>query len=96
MPRFNEHQVKEINTTIASINSALEKSKNKKCEIGSRDRVVLQMLLSANKIEPKNKAFFKCKREYSETIVSHFVNEKGLSKSKFSMNAQHDIFLLFL
>lgn len=95
MPKFNEHQVKEINTIITSINDALEKSKNKKCQIGSRDKVTLKALLVANKIEPKNTAFFKCKRDYSETIVSHFINEKGLSKSKFSMNAQEYIFLLF-
>jgi hypothetical protein len=95
MPKFNEHQVKEINTIITSINDALEKSKNKKCQIGSRDKVTLQMLLKANKIEPKNTAFFKCKRDYCDTIVSYFINEKGLSKSKFSMNAQENIFLVF-
>ena len=94
MPKFNEHQVKEINTIIASINSALEKLKNKKCEIGSRDRSTLQKLLAANKIKPSSITFFKCKREYSETIVSHFINEKKLSKSKFTVNAQEYIFLL--
>ena len=94
MPNFNEHQVKEINTIIASINSTLAKLKNKKCEIGSRDRTTLQKLLAANKIKPASTTFFKCKREYSETIVSHFVNEKGLLKSKFTMNTQEYIFLL--
>jgi hypothetical protein len=94
MPTFNEHQVKEINAIIASINTALEKTKNKKCQIGSRDRATLQKLLAATKGEPTNTTFFKCKREYSETIVSHFVNEKGLTKSKFTMKAQEYIFLL--
>ena len=94
MPTFNEHQVKEINAIIANINTALEKLKNKKCEIGSRDRTTLQKLLIANKTKPANTTFFKCKREYSETIVSHFVSEKGLTKSKFTMKAQEYIFLL--
>ena len=93
MPNFNEHQVKEINTIIANINSTLEKLKNKKCEIGSRDKATLQKLLAANKSK-QTTTFFKCKREYSETIVSHFVNEKGLSKSKFTVNTQEYIFLL--
>ena len=57
-------------------------------EIGARDRVTLQAILNANKAEKASPSFFKCKREYSETIVSYFVNEKGLTKSKFDMNTQ--------
>ena len=94
MPKFNEHQVKEINTVISNINTALEKMKSKKCEIGARDKATLKSLLTANKIDPAKATFFKCKREFSDTILSHFITEKELTKSKFSMNTQEYVFLL--
>jgi hypothetical protein len=94
MAKFNEHQVKEINDVIASINTALEKMKNKKCEIGARNKATLKSILTANKLDPTKAIFFKCKREFSDTILAHFITEKELTKSKFSMNTQDTIFLL--
>jgi len=95
MARFNENQISEINLVIANISKAIEKSGNAKYEIGSRDKVTLLSLLKANKIEATKKLFFSCKREYSEVIVSHFVNEKGFTRNKFSANVQENIYILF-
>jgi hypothetical protein len=94
MARFNEKQVNEINLVIENIDKAIKKNGKKKYEIGSRDKTILLSLLKANKLET-NRLFFPCKREYSEVIVSHFVNEKGLAKNKFSANTQENIYLLF-
>ena len=89
MPIFSNQQITEINSIIAEI----EKSIDPKCEIGARDKVFLTSLLKANQIKT-TPIFFKCKREYSDTIVSHFVKEKGLIKNRFHMNGQPYIYVL--
>lgn len=94
MAKFNDHQVKEINEVIASITTTLEKIKSKKCEIGARDKATLKAILHASKVEPVSLTFFKCKREYSDTIITHFMNEKKLPKSRFSATAQESIFII--
>ena len=89
MAIFSNQQITEINSLIAEI----EKSIDPKSEIGARDKVFLTALLKANDVKMKP-LFFKCKREYSDTIVSHFVKEKGLVKNRFHMNGQPFIYLL--
>lgn len=82
-------QVKEINVLIEQIDKALKPG----MEIGAQSKTILPSLLTANKIDKKAR-FFSCKREYSDTVVNHFVTEKKLTKSKFHRNAQDSIFLL--
>ena len=94
MARFNEKQVSEINLVISNIDKAVKKNGKKKYEVGSRDKSILLSLLKASKIETK-RLFFPCKREYSEVIVSHFVNEKGFTRNKFSANSQENVYLIF-
>lgn len=89
MALFNPVQVKEINELIASITKAIKP----KCEIGANDKTLLATLLKTH--EPKKKAtYFKCKREYSEAIVTYFVKEKGVTKSRFHKNSQAYIFIV--
>ena len=71
----------------------IEKSIKPKCEIGARDKAFLNSSLKAAN-EKKKPVFFKCKREYSDAIVAHFVKEKGLTKNRFHMNGQSTIYLL--
>jgi hypothetical protein len=89
MPNLKPQQVIEVNEIIEKIQKAVKD----KGEIGSQNKTILRSLLVANKITKKPK-FFDVKREYSDTIVNYFVNEKGLTKSRFSMNNQDSIFLL--
>jgi len=89
VPTFTQNQVEEINAVIKAIESELKP----KMEIGAKDRVVLAGLLQANKIKKVPKQF-KCKREYSEAIVSYFVKEKGVPRSRFSSGLQTSIFLI--
>ena len=89
MPAFNAHQIEEINELIAQI----EKVVKPKSEIGAHDRALLNTLLKGQ--TPKKEAtFFKCKREFSETIVTHFMKEKGLTKSRYHKNSQSYIFVM--
>jgi hypothetical protein len=89
MALFNPPQVKEINEIIAAITKAVKP----KCEIGANDKALLTVLLKTH--DPKKKAtYFKCKREYSEAIVNHFVKEKGVTKSRFHKNSQAYIFVV--
>lgn len=89
MALFNPPQVKEINEIIAAITKAIKL----KCEIGANDKTLLAALLKAH--DPKKKAtYFKCKREYSEAIVTHFVKERGVAKSRFHKNSQAYIFVV--
>jgi hypothetical protein len=90
MAKFAQNQIEEINTVIEQI----EKEIKPNCEIGAREKVLLRTILKTNKVERAVK-FFPCKREYSDTIVSHFVNEKGMTKNKFSSMTQAFIFLLY-
>jgi hypothetical protein len=89
MPNLNQQQITEVNEIIEKIQKAVKP----KCEIGSQNKVILRSLLAANKIKKKPKVF-DVKREYSDTIVNYFVQDKGLTKSRFSMNAQESVFLL--
>ncbi len=89
MPAFNAHQIEEINELIAEI----EKVVKPKSEIGAHDRALLNTLLKGQ--TPKKEAtFFKCKREFSETIVTHFMKEKGATKSRYHKNNQAYIFVV--
>jgi len=89
MIKLSPQQVTEVNATIAEIEKAIKP----KSEIGSREKTSLTSLLAASKID-KKPLFFKTKREYSDIIVSHFVKEKGIVKSRFHMNGQPLIFVL--
>lgn len=89
MPQFNPHQITEINEVIA----AIEKVAKAKSEIGAHNKSSLNTLLKASG-EKKTPTFFKCKREYADTVVNFFVKEKGLTKSKFHKLHQDTIFVL--
>ena len=89
MAIFKQNQIEEINALIEKI----EKELKPNCEIGAREKVILQTILKTNKVGRVAK-FFACRREYSDTIVAHFVSEKGLTKNRFSSHAQPFIFLL--
>lgn len=80
--------ITEINDLIKQIEKVLEPN----CEIGARDRETLRALLKASNVEKKTK-FFPCRRENSNDVVAHFIKEKGITKSKFSLNAQAFIFI---
>jgi hypothetical protein len=75
MAVFNIQQIKEINDAIEEIS----KSVKSKCEIGAHDKTSLGPLLKSQK-PPREAIYFKCKREYSDAIVAHFVKEKGAVK----------------
>jgi hypothetical protein len=87
--KFNEKEVREINEII----EAIEKVIKPKSEIGARSRATLAGLLASSKVT-KKPVYFKCKREYSDAILNHFVKEKSIAKSKFSMAAQDSIFVI--
>lgn len=82
-------QVKEINSVIEKIEKALKPDH----EIGAQSKVILKNLLAVNKID-RVPLFFKCRREHSENIISHFVSEKKIKKSRFHSNSQESIFLI--
>ncbi len=89
MPVFNAQQIKEINTLIAEVEKAIAPA----CEIGARDKSIVSQLLKTNK-EAKKAHYFACKREYSDAIVTHFVKEKAVKKSRYHMNNQASVFVL--
>ena len=86
----NEKTIAEINEVIAKVEAELKPG----CEIGARDKATLKSLLKASKIDKESK-FFPCKREQSGKILSHFVKTRNIPQSKFSMNSQPHIFLLY-
>jgi hypothetical protein len=89
MAIFNAHQIEEINALIEQI----AKDVKPKSEIGAQDKAVVSALLKGQ--SPKKEAtFFKCKREFSETIVTHFVKEKGVAKSRYHRTGQAYIFVV--
>ena len=89
MAVFNAHQIEEINELIAQIAKAIKP----KSEIGAHDKAMLNALLKSQ--TPKKEAtFFNCKREFSDAIVTHFVKEKGVTKSRFHKNNQAYIFVV--
>lgn len=89
MAVLNVQQIKEINELITEI----EKSIQPKCEIGAHDKPSLLVLLKAQNLK-KEAVYFKCKREYSDAIVAHFIKEKGAIKNRFHKNNQSCIFIL--
>jgi hypothetical protein len=89
MSKFNAKEIKEINDIIAAV-AKVVKSKS---EIGARDKVTLNGLLATNKIE-KSPVFFKCRKEYSEAIVNHFVREKSITRNKFHMASQGHVYVI--
>ncbi|HTE30165.1 MAG TPA: hypothetical protein VK666_07310 [Chryseolinea sp.] len=89
MTTFTANQIEEINAIIKAIESKIKP----KSEIGAKDKVVLTSLLLTNKVKGKPE-YFKCKREYSDAIVTYFVKEKGLAKNRFSSNAQTSIYII--
>jgi len=89
MAIYNVQQIKEINELIAEIAKVIKP----KCEIGAQDKTIFNALLKTQ--TPVKKAtWFKCKRELSDVIVSHFVKEKGVTKSRFHKNSQPYIFIV--
>lgn len=88
-PLNSPQQVKEINALIEQIEKVIKPT----MEIGAQSPAILGSLLTANKITKKPK-FFSCKREYSDAIVTHFVNEKKITRNKFHRNAQTSIFII--
>lgn len=89
MAVFQPQQIKEMNELIEQI----EKAVKPKHEIGSQSKVVLTNLLKGQKSK-KTPLFFKTRREYSDQIISHFVNEKKLVKNKFHSNGGEFIYLV--
>jgi hypothetical protein len=89
MAVLNAQQIKEINELITEI----DKSINPTYEIGAHDKPALTTLLKAQNLK-KEVVYFKCKREYSEAIVTHFVKEKGITKNRFHKNNQSTIYIL--
>lgn len=86
---YNVQQIKEINDLIAEVSKAIKP----KCEIGAHDKASLAALLKTQ-TPAKEAVYFKCKREISEAIVTHFVKEKGVAKSRFHKNNQAYIFIV--
>jgi hypothetical protein len=89
MAVLNAQQIKEINELIAEI----DKSIKPKSEIGAHDKPALAALLKTQNLK-KEPIYFKCKREYSDAIVAHFIKEKGAIKNRFHKNNQSYIFIL--
>jgi hypothetical protein len=89
MAILNVQQIKEINEQIEEIGKSVQPN----CEIGAHDRPSLNALLKAQNLK-KEIVYFKCKREYSDAIVAHFVKEKGAAKNRFHKNNQSCIFIL--
>lgn len=89
MAILNAQQIKEINEAIAEIGKAITPG----CEIGAHDRATLNAMLKTQNLK-KEVVYFKCKREYSDTIVAHFVKEKSAVKNRFHKNNQAYIFIL--
>lgn len=89
MPALSPKQITEVNAIIAEI----EKVIKPKSEIGARDKVVMTGLLKAGQVKGAPQ-FFKCRREYSDSIVSFFVKEKGVARSRFHMKNQEAVFVL--
>jgi hypothetical protein len=87
MAKFNQKEVEEINEIIAAIAKKLKP----KMEIGTRDKGTLTALLGS---KGKGVIHFKCRREHSEAILNHFVNDKSVPKNKYSQNAQANIYLI--
>ena len=86
----NAKTIAEINEVIEKVEAALEPH----CEIGARDKMTLKGLLKSNNVDKKLK-FFPCKRENSAKILHHFTKIKSIPQSRFSMNAQPGIFILY-
>jgi hypothetical protein len=89
MAILNAQQIKEVNEVIAEIDKAIKPT----CEIGAHDKPALTALLKTQNLK-KEVVYFKCKREFSETIVMHFVKEKSIPKNRFHKNNQAYIFVM--
>jgi len=89
MAILNVQQIKEINEQIGEISKAIQPD----CEIGAHDKPSLTALLKAQNLK-KEIVYFKCKREYSDALVAHFIKEKGAVKNRFHKNNQSCIYIL--
>ena len=89
MANHTAPQIKEINDLITEIAKVLKPES----EIGAQNKTVVSALLKAQ-IPAKKATYFKCKRELSEAIVTHFVKEKSVAKNKFHKNNQEYIFIV--
>lgn len=89
MAVFNAHQIEEINELIAQITKVVKA----KSEIGAHDKATLKALLKTQGSK-KEATFFPCKREFSDAIITHFVKEKGVAKSRYHKNSQAYIFVV--
>lgn len=87
--KFNEKEIREINEIIAEITKVIKP----KSEIGARSKATLTAIMASAK-PAKKPHYFKCKREYCDAIINFFTKEKGVAKSKFSMNTQDTIFVI--
>lgn len=94
MAKFNEIEINEINSIISDVQKAIDIMNSPFAKVGARDRVTIRALLTANNIPSSTIGFFKCKRHYSDAIISHFVNNKGIKRSRFSMNLQEYIYII--
>jgi hypothetical protein len=89
MAIYNVQQIEEINDLIAEIAKVIKPTS----EIGAQDKAILTALLKSQ--TPAKKAtYFKCKRELSDAIVTHFVKEKGVAKNRFHKNNHPYIFIV--
>ena len=89
MAVFNIKQVKEINDLISEIAKAL----TPQSEIGAHDKASLSAVLKAQQVT-KEITFFKCRREYTEAVITHFVKEKEVPKSRYHKVNQATIFVI--
>ena len=89
MAVFNVLQIKEINDAIEEISKAITPT----CEIGAHGKNSVSVLLKTQ-APAKTVVYFKCKPEYSDAIIAHFIKEKGLIKNRFHKNNQSTIFIL--
>lgn len=87
MATFNAREIEEINEIITQVAKMIKP----KSEVGAHDKALLGALLKTSK---KKATFFKCKREYSDAIVNHFVKEKSVTKSRFHKNSQAYVFVI--
>jgi hypothetical protein len=82
-------QIDEMNEVIETISKAAKEGQ----EIGGQNKVILKNILAGQK-EKKVPVFFKTRREYVDQIVTYFVNEKKMKRSKFHAANQEFVFLM--
>lgn len=84
MAVLNSQLIKEIIELIAEISNSI----SPKCEIETHDKPWLVSLLKVLKLK-NERIYFRYKRECSDSIITHFVREKGVISNRFHWNAGH-------